>query len=1168
MKRVRSRRVTTLCAAAVFTLAAASIVGGFWSAGSVPGGNGNASAGSLPTAATPAASLAGRDATVTWAQSTVVGSPLGQLSSGAYTIMRYAESAPTIPIAAGGSCAGDQSGASDPLSCTEPSLATGRWLYTVTPKLYSWIGGESAQSASVVIAPDAPLSVALTNGGGNGNAFINAVNQTGLSFAVVLPSTSLASDTVNLFLTDGSTTVTATAGGIAGGGTLTFTGIDASGLADGPITVSASATSSDGDSSSSTSITRTKDTMAPTLSTLSMRDNNSNGKVDRTLATFSESLAAYSAGTAPWTLANVPSGGTLTSISVSGAVVTLTITEGAGAPDTAVGSFTVALATSATGVRDTAGNLSSFAAASPADGAKPVLVAGTLVMRDIDANGKVDRVLATFSETLAASTDTAPWTLTNTPSAGSLASVSTSGATATLVIAEGAGAQNTAVGTFRVVLAASATGIRDTAGNLSSFASSAPVDQATPVLVSLLMQDVTVNGKVDRTLATFSESLAAYSAGTAPWTLANVPSGGTLTSISVSGAVVTLTITEGAGAPDTAVGSFTVALATSATGVRDTAGNLSSFAAASPADGAKPVLVAGTLVMRDIDANGKVDRVLATFSETLAASTDTAPWTLTNTPSAGSLASVSTSGATATLVIAEGAGAQNTAVGTFRVVLAASATGIRDTAGNLSSFASSAPVDQATPVLVSLLMQDVTVNGKVDRTLATFSESLAAYSAGTAPWTLANVPSGGTLTSISVSGAVVTLTITEGAGAPDTAVGSFTVALATSATGVRDTAGNLSSFAAASPADGAKPVLVAGTLVMRDIDANGKVDRVLATFSETLAASTDTAPWTLTNTPSAGSLASVSTSGATATLVIAEGAGAQNTAVGTFRVVLAASATGIRDTAGNLSSFASSAPVDQATPVLVSLLMQDVTVNGKVDRTLATFSESLAAYSAGTAPWTLANVPSGGTLTSISVSGAVVTLTITEGAGAPDTAVGSFTVALATSATGVRDTAGNLSSFAAASPADGAKPVPVSVTSTNNGLTAGLMEAGDTVAVTFSETIATAVGPGTTVTETDPSGTGNDRLTVAGLTAVAGVATGSNVYILTDNTSAAFSSSTMSKSGAVITATVAGTCSGTCAVNITAGVGPLVFTPDPTLQDAAGNAAAGSITTVATFRLF
>jgi len=43
------------------------------------------------------------------------------------------------------------------------------------------------------------------------------------------------------------------------------------------------------------------------------------------------------ADTTPWTLANVPSGGTLSSVSVSAASATLTLTEGAGAPNTTVG---------------------------------------------------------------------------------------------------------------------------------------------------------------------------------------------------------------------------------------------------------------------------------------------------------------------------------------------------------------------------------------------------------------------------------------------------------------------------------------------------------------------------------------------------------------------------------------------------------------------------------------------------------------------------------------------------------------------------------------------------------------------------------------------------------------------------------------------------------------
>ena len=218
----------------------------------------------------------------------------------------------------------------------------------------------------------------------------------------------------------------------------------------------------------------------------------------------------------------------------------------------------VALASAATGIRDAAGNLSSFAATAPTDGARPVLVSGTLVMRDVDGKRqgrpRARHLLARRSSPPPTPhpgrSRTSP-AQARSPRSRPRARLRRSSS------AEGAGAQNTAVGTFRVVLAASATGIRDAAGNQASFGSTAPVDQATPVLVSLVMQDVNTNGKVDRVLATFSESLAAYSAGTAPWTLANVPSGGSLSSVSVAGAVATLTIAEGAGAPDTAVGSFT-----------------------------------------------------------------------------------------------------------------------------------------------------------------------------------------------------------------------------------------------------------------------------------------------------------------------------------------------------------------------------------------------------------------------------------------------------------------------------------------------------------------------------------------------------------------------------------------------------------------------------------
>ena len=387
-------------------------------------------------------------------------------------------------------------------------------------------------------------------------------------------------------------------------------------------------------------------------------------------------------------------------------------------PDTAVGAFTIALATNPTGIRDAAGNQSSFAATTPTDSAKPVLVAGTLAMKDIDGNGKIDHVTASFSEPLAASTDTTPWTLTNVPSAGTLAAVSTVRHHRHPDHQRRRRRRQHRRRHLQIALAASPPASATPPATKPRFAATAPADLATPVLVSLVMQDTNANGKVDRAVAIFSEALAAYTAATAPWTLANAPSGGSLASVAVATSNATLTITEGAGAPDTAVGAFTIALTTNPTGIRDAAGNQSSFAATAPTDSAKPVLVAGTLVMKDIDGNGKIDHVTADFSEPLASSTDTTPWTLTNVPSGGTLAAVSTAAATATLTISEGAGAANTAVGTFKVVLAASATGIRDAAGNQSTLASTAPADLATPVLVSLVMQDTNANGKVDRVVA------------------------------------------------------------------------------------------------------------------------------------------------------------------------------------------------------------------------------------------------------------------------------------------------------------------------------------------------------------------------------------------------------------------------------------------------------------------
>src|SRR5262249_35421189 len=107
------------------------------------------------------------------------------------------------------------------------------------------------------------------------------------------------------------------------------------------------------------------------------------------------------------------------------------------------------------------------------------------------------------------------------------------------------------------------------------------------------------------------------------------------------------------------------------------------------------------------------------------------------------------------------------------------------------------------------------------------------------------------------------------------------------------------------------------------------------------------------------------------TLTLNEGAGAVDTSVGSFTVALATSGTGIRDAAGNLTSWSARAPSDGAAPIRTGMDMLDTNHDGYVDSTAVTFSEALAPYTAGTTPWTLTNVPSAGALSSVSVSGAV-----------------------------------------------------------------------------------------------------------------------------------------------------------------------------------------------------
>src|SRR6185312_1357818 len=156
-------------------------------------------------------------------------------------------------------------------------------------------------------------------------------------------------------------------------------------------------------------------------------------------------------------------------------------------------------------------------------------------------------------------------------------------------------------------------------------------------------------------------------------------------------------------------------------------------------------------------------------------------------------------------------------------------------------------------------------------------------------------------------------------------------------------------------------------------------------------------------------------------------------------------------------------------PVLTTMSMLDNNTNGKVDQVELVFDRPVSCTAPCTSVWTLANVPSNGHLGTVSVSGQTVDLNINEGSQAADTAVGAFTVALASSANGVVDSGNHPAHFGATAPDDKAAPVPTDITSTN-GATDNVMEPGDTFTATFSEPIDPSSVHAANVKETDPVG--------------------------------------------------------------------------------------------------
>lgn len=250
---------------------------------------------------------------------------------------------------------------------------------------------------------------------------------------------------------------------------------------------------------------------------------------------------------------------------------------------------------------------------------------------------------------------------------------------------------------------------------------------------------------------------------------------------------------------------------------------------------------------------------------------------------------------------------------------------------------------------------------------------------------------------------------------------------------------------------------------------------------------------------------------------------------------------------------------DPFPPALVGpIIASDPDADGVLDKITMTFDEDIV-QSASVSAFTVANSPTGSnTISSVVVSGRVVTLSMTGAA--VNTASGAMTVTLIESPSGVVDLYGNRASFAGIAVADGAGPVLVGLTDAGGSVN-GQIQASDAVTLTFSEPIATALGS-VNVIESDPAGAGNDSVEIGGITAGPQL-TNSDGYLTPDNSSL-FVAATAAKSGNSVTVTISSplACTPSGCFGIGAGADSAAFSISPatSLVDAAGNAARGSRT--------
>jgi hypothetical protein len=527
---------------------------------------------------------------------------------------------------------------------------------------------------------------------------------------------------------------------------------------------------------------------------------------------------------------------------------------------------------------------------------------------------------------------------------------------------------------------------------------------------------------------------------------------------------------------------------------------------------------------------------------------------VTLTGTAGATTATVTGSGTTYNVAVTGMTTSGTVIATVGAAKATDVAGNGNTASTSTDNTVSYDVAAPTVTINQAAGQSDPTNASPINFTVLFSESVAGFAtgdvtlAGTAGATTATVTGSGTTYNVAVTGMTTagTVSATIAAGAATDAAGNGNFASTST--------DNTVSY------DATPPTVTVNQKSGQADPTNALPILFTVTFSEPV---TGFATGDLTRGGTAtGGTVSISGIGASYEISVSGGNPSNGTISFTIAAGVAQDATGNNNTAS--TSTDNTVTYDTVAPPLTTLDMLDADANGTVDQVKATFNEALdsTSYTPTNAPWTVNNVPSSGTKGAVTISGSTATLVITEGTGAENTAVGSFSVALAASSVGVRDAAGNQASFSSRAPTDKAAPVAIALVDTN-GAADGLFAQTDTMTVTFSENVIGVPASSTVSLVGGNGGGGDDLLSMSSLFGSGSL--GRSDYISGNGSTATFSSAVSQPTAGQIKVTL-GACAGACGSLTTASAAGLyVLTPLSTITDAAGNTAVGNTFTIRLF---